>query len=103
MELWCAVEIGRDFDLSVCALCLQAAQVFAGKQLNFFLKMENKAMKTKRRSVAFRAFCAFSVLSRKRSSLSPTRRRIIIARDYSRSSPSSSSAARPFPTLLGKF
>jgi uncharacterized membrane protein len=43
MELWCAVEIGRDFDL--CVLPLQAAhKVFAGKQAEFFLKRdENKA------------------------------------------------------------
>ena len=44
MELWCAVEIGRDFDLFVFCLSKQHTKFLQGKEVNFFSKDdENKA------------------------------------------------------------
>ena len=44
MELWCAVEIGRDFDLFVFCLSKQHTKFLQGKEVKFFSKDdENKA------------------------------------------------------------
>ena len=37
MELWCAVEIGRDFDV-VCVPSKQHTKFLQGKEVNFFSK-----------------------------------------------------------------
>ena len=86
MELWCAVEIGRDFDSCVRASPSSTQSFCRKKEVKFFSKDENKA------TVAF--LCASLFLSLSLCVLSytlfspPTRRRII-ARDYSCSSSSS--------------
>ena len=103
MELWCAVEIGRDFDLFVFCLSKQHTKFLQGKEVKFF----SKAFENKSDCVAFLCaslFLSLSLLSFLYALFSPmTRRRIIARRDSCASSSSSSSTARPFPTLLGKF
>ena len=105
MELWCAVEIGRDFDLFVFCLSKQHTKFLQGKEVKFF----SKAFENKSDCVAFLCaslFLTLSLLSFLYALFSPMTRRRIIARDSSSSSSSSStssSKARPFPTLLGKF
>ena len=45
MELWCAVEIGRDFDLFVFCLSKQHTKFLQGKEVKFFSKDdENKTV-----------------------------------------------------------
>ena len=48
MELWCAVEIGRDFDV-VCVPSKQHTKFLQGKEVNFFSKEDE----TKERLLLF--------------------------------------------------
>ena len=70
MELWCAVEIGRDFDV-VCVPSKQHTKSLQGKEVNFFSKDDE----TKERLLLFCALLFLSLslslcfLSYKRSSL----------------------------------
>ena len=70
MELWCAVEIGRDFDV-VCVPSKQHTKFLQGKEVNFFSKDDE----TKERLLLFCALLFLSLslslcfLSYKRSSL----------------------------------
>ena len=71
MELWCAVEIGRDFDLFVFCLSKQHTKFLQGKEVNFFSKEDE----TKATVLLFCALLFLSLslslcfLSYKRSSL----------------------------------
>ena len=70
MELWCAVEIGRDFDV-VCVPSKQHTKFLQVKEVNFFSKDDE----TKERLLLFCALLFLSLslslcfLSYKRSSL----------------------------------
>lgn len=55
MELWCAVEIGRDFDSCVCASPSSTQSFCRKKEVKFFSKDENKA------TVAFSVRFSFSL------------------------------------------
>ena len=70
MELWCAVEIGRDFDVG-CVPSKQHTKFLQGKEVNFFSKEDE----TKATVLLFCALLFLSLslslcfLSYKRSSL----------------------------------
>ena len=102
MELWCAVEIGRDFDLFVFCLSKQHTKFLQGKEVKFFSKDDENKATVALLCASLSLSLSLSLLSFLYALFSPMTRRRIIARDSSSSS-SSSSKALPFPTLLGKF